>query len=478
MKGLRSVVQALSPEEERGIRQSFLRSGDKVARLFDLLLDNAPDPKVKQELGLSANAYSTLRSRLHKKVQDYLVTQIDGPKTDVLKKVLSIDELMFTQNHSIALATLKKLEKELISHDLSYELTIVYKYLKKLHLNSPEYFHYSKQYNKHVAYRLALDKAEDILAQYFRAYSYYHVMSDASKEVELKALFEEMTNVCALYQSHRMFVYHSVLQIFHSLFVDENAPDTYALQPVEDVLREAEAIFANYEFDSVYRHLHVLVDYVNFEYYLKFGVKRKAQAILSRLDASIPHLLLHYGNYTFPAQVLESKLKMLIGSPEVEDLHYQNMEQFEGYRDVTGSIPAKIVYYVYRALSSYYRSRYSEAYKWLFELTNEVNFKEHHRISLEVKCLTAFLKFMQKDDDLFKQNLASAQRLLRLMGKEEAGHLTHFVKLLSVANSDIRSTKEERARKLIRQLDTYESKTFQPTLLIRWEQRVLARFKN
>ena len=478
MKGLRSIVQALSPEEESGIRQSFLRSGDKVARLFDLLRENASDPKIKEELGLSSNAYSTLKSRLQKKVQDYLVTQIDGPKTDVLKKVLSIDELMFTQNQSIALATLKKLEKELISHDLSYELTIVYKYLKKLHVNSPEYFYYSKQYNKHVAYRLALDKAEDILAQYFKAYSYFYVMSDASKEVELTALFEEMTNVCALYQSHRMFVYHSVLQIFHRLFVDEQAPDTYSLQPVEDVLREAEAIFANYESDSVYRHLHLLVDYVNFEYYLKFGVKRKAQAILDKLNDSIPHLLLHYGNYTFPAQVLESKLKMLIGSPEVEELHYLNMEQFEGYNDTTGSIPAKIVYYVYRSLSSYYRSRYAEAYKWLFELTNEVNFKEHYRISLEVKCLMAFLKFIQKDGDLFKQNLGSAQRMLRLMGKDEADHLAVFVKLLSVANSDIQSTKTERAEKLISQLSTYEPKTFQPTLLIKWERRVLARFEN
>lgn len=478
MKGLRSVIQVLSSEEVLEIQHTYLRDGDKIARLFDLIRENETDHKIKSDLELSANAYSTLKSRLHKKVQDYLVTQIDGPKTDVLKKVLSIDELMFKQNRSIALATLKKLEKELLRHDLSYELTIVYKYLKKLHLNSAEYFHYSKQYNKHVAYRLALDKAEDILAQYFKTYSYFYVMSDYSKEVELKALFEEMTNVCALYSSHRMFVYHSVLQIFHSLFVDEKAAETYALQPVEDILKEAENIFANYESDSIYRHLHLLVDYVNFEYYLKFGVKRKAKAVLASLDQSIPSLLLHYGNYTFPAQVLESKLKMLIGTPEVMELHYLNIDQFEGFEDRTGSVPAKIVYYVYRSLSSYYRSRYAEAYKWLFELTNEVSFKEHYKISLEVKCLMAFLKFMQKDMDLFRQNFGSVQRLLRLMGKEEAGHLAYFVKLLSVANSDIKSTKLERAQKLMEKLSGYESRTFQPTLLIEWEPRVLARFEN
>jgi hypothetical protein len=478
MKELRSVIQALSSEEVDGIRGTFVRKGDKIARLFDLFRDNVPDKTVKTDLNLSSNSYSTLKSRLNKKVQDYLISQIDGPKTDVLKKVLSIDELMFTQNRSIALTTLKKLEEELITHDLSYELTIIYKHLKKLHVNLPEYFHYSKQYNKHVAYRLALDKAEDILAQYFKAYGYFYVMGDASREVELKALFEEMVNVCALYQSHRMSVYLSVLQSFHSLFVDVDAPERHGLQPVEDVINGAESILESYESDSIYQHLRILVDYVKFEYYLKFGVKRKAQAILEKIDAKIPSLLLHYGNYTFPAQVLESKLKLLIGTPQIQELHYGNLDQFENFNDRSGSIPAKVVYHVYRALSSYYRSRYADAYKWLYDLLNEVNLKEHHTTLLEIRSLMAFFKLMDKDDDVFKLNLGAAQRLLRQIGKEEVGHLAAFVKLLSVANSDVASTKAEKAAKLIEKIEAFEMTQFQPTLLIDWEPRILAKFER
>ena len=303
-------------------------------------------------------------------------------------------------------------------------------------------------------------------------------MGDYSKDVELKALFEEMVNVCALYQSHRMFVYLSVLQIFHSLFVDTEAPERFALRPVEDVIKEAESILASYESDSIYQHLRILVDYVNFEYYLKFGVKRKAQAILNSIDKDIPRLLLHYGNYTFPAQVLESKLKMLIGTPQIEELHYDNINQFENYKDNSGSIPAKIVYYVYRALSSYYRSRYADAYRWMYDLTNEVNLKEHQKTLLEIRSLMAFFKLMDKDAEVFKLNLGSAQRLLRQIGKEEAGHLATFVKLLSVAKSDVTSTKAEKAAKLIDQLKDHEITQFQPTLLIEWEPRVLAKFKG
>ena len=330
MKQLGKVVRALSNAEVSGIRQAFSSPGDKIARLFELLYIGKTDKEIKLELGLSGNTYSALKSRLNKRVQDFLIRSIDGPNTDVLKKVLSIDELMFTGNRSIALTTLKRLESELLSHDLSYELTIVYKHLKKLHVNTPEYFHYSKQYNTHVAYRLALDKAEDILAQYFKAYSYYFVMGDQNREVELKALFEEMVNVCSLYSSHRMSVYQSVVEAFHSLFVEEEAAEAYDLRPVEDILQEAESVLSNYESDNIYRHLQLLVRYVKFEYYLKFGIKRKAKALMSELDGSIIHLLQHYDNYTFPSKILDSKLRLLIGSEEIKELHYTNEEIFEG----------------------------------------------------------------------------------------------------------------------------------------------------
>ena len=81
-----------------------------------------------------------------------------------LKHIAARRHVLHPSAKAIAIATLKKLEKDLIDYDLSNELTIVYKSLKKLHVNSPDYFHYSQLYNRHVAYMLALDKAEDLLA--------------------------------------------------------------------------------------------------------------------------------------------------------------------------------------------------------------------------------------------------------------------------------------------------------------------------
>ena len=169
MKSIRSIVNALTENDVKEIKNSFYRDNDKVALLFNMLLGEVVDEEIRETLGLSTNAYSTLRSRLHTKVQNHLIALSDNPtRADVLNKLLSIDDIIFTQKPTIALTTLKKLERELIRFDLSNELTVVYKYLKKLHLNTTEYFHYSQLYNRHVAYSLALDKAEDLLAKYYK----------------------------------------------------------------------------------------------------------------------------------------------------------------------------------------------------------------------------------------------------------------------------------------------------------------------
>lgn len=472
MKSIRIIVNALPENDVKEIRDSFYRDNDKIAQLFDMLLNQVEDQEIKEKLSLSANAYSTLRSRLHTKVQNQLIALSDSPRADVLNKLLNIDDIIFTQTPTIALTTLKKLERELIRYDLSNELTIVYKYLKKLHLNSSLHFHYSQLYNRHVAYSLALDKAEDLLAKYFKCYGNYYVMGDSSKKLELTAIFEEMKNVCALYQSHRMFVYFAALQIFHRLFVDEKAFDQYKLVPIEDVLAQVDDTFKKYPKDDIYIHLHLLFIYIRFEYYHKHGIIGKALALLHEMNVEIPKLLIHYENYSFPAQVLISQLQLVLSG--YLDINRVNTPQiFDDFSIEDSSTPAKVVYYIYRALTSYYNKDYSSASKWLFELNNIVSFKEHNELLMEVKCLTAFIKFIQKDDILFKQNLTSAQRILRMIGAENTPHLAAFVKMLGILNSESNKNKEEKLQRQLSILRQFPMEGFQPTLYLNLKLEVI-----
>ena len=172
MSKLKNIIKQLTEKDFQNICSSLMdSSAEKSAFLLKYMREKQfSDSKIMEELDVNPNAYYTLRSRLNQKIEEYLIMQMENPRTDILKKVASIQEIFFTKKKAIIITSLKKLEKELIDYDLSSELTMVYKYLKRLHLNSPEQFHYSQLYNKHIAYMLALDKAEDLLATYFRKY--------------------------------------------------------------------------------------------------------------------------------------------------------------------------------------------------------------------------------------------------------------------------------------------------------------------
>jgi hypothetical protein len=58
------------------------------------------DNKIMEELDVNTNAYYTLRSRLNQKIEEYLLQQMENPRTDILKKVANINEIIFHQEKS------------------------------------------------------------------------------------------------------------------------------------------------------------------------------------------------------------------------------------------------------------------------------------------------------------------------------------------------------------------------------------------
>ena len=238
MAKLKNIIRQLSDSDYLSIHESLMEnSAEKSAHLLKAMRERSlSDNKIMDELGVNTNAYYTLRSRLNQKIEEYLLQQMENPRTDLIKKVANINEVIFTKKKAIAIATLKKIEKELLDYDLPSELTVVYKTLRKLHINTPDHFTYSQLYNKHVAYMLAVDKAEEMLSQYFKKYGEYSLSREETNKMELDLLAEEMNNLCNLYESHRLYVYQSCLNVFHRLFVTEEVPESSGLEPIEDIL--------------------------------------------------------------------------------------------------------------------------------------------------------------------------------------------------------------------------------------------------
>lgn len=476
MAKLKNIIKQLSDNDFEAIYNSLIESNaDKSAYLLQSMREkHQSDSKIMDELDVNTNAYYTLRSRLNQKIEEYLLQQMENPRTDILKKVANINEIIFTKKTAIAIATLKKLEKELLDYDLSNELTVVYKSLKKLHINSPELFNYSQLYNKHVAYMLAVDKAEDLLAEYFKKYGNYTLTGDETDKLELSLLGREMNNVCGLYKSHRLYVYMSCLNIFHRLFVEkeEDMVDD-EVEPIEDILNNIQKIFSLYHLDSIYYHLQIVFDFLKLEYYNHYKVYRKAENFFEEVNESSSSLMSNYSLFTYPAQFLITKIERHIRMDNVELMYEENEGLFHDFECDVNDMPKFITYVTYRSLSCYYVNKYDEAARWLNNLLNEISFKKYPYAQLEIKALLSLQYCLLNDYDLFNQLINSIQRQMRLLGKDNCDHIMSLTKALKISISDTKRNKESKIRGMIDKIDKSPKDYFAPTMLVKMDEEFI-----
>ncbi len=448
MAKLKNIVRQLSNEDFEKIYNSLVENNaEKSAFLLRFMYQHQfSDEKIMKELNVNTNAYYTLRSRLNQKIEEYLLTQIESPRTDLLRKVANINEIVFTKKRTIAITTLKKLEKELIDYDLSNELMLVYKTLKKLYIHTDDYFNYSQLYNRNVAYMLAVDKVESLLSEYFKKYGIYSFSDDKNDKLELSLLNKEINTTCKLYESHRLYIYQSCVNVFHRLFVepeDDLAEDN--IEPIEDIFVKMQEIFDSYSLDTSYYHLAILLEFLRLEYYNHYRLYRKAEKYFDEVNDSIDSLLSSYGFYTYPARFLFTKLERHLRLGNQDTLYEENKGLFHDYETETQNITQYTSYMSYRALSCYYAGKYDEAAKWLNNLLDVVSLKKYPYVYLEIKLLLAVQYCLMQDAELLNQSISSIQRQIRQLGKETCIHVVLFTKVLKTS---IQSNKQEKEAKI------------------------------
>jgi hypothetical protein len=478
MAKLKNIIKQLSQEDYKAIYDSLMTSNaEKSAYLLKFMREKQlSDSKIMDELEVNTNAYYTLRSRLNQKIEEYLLQQMESPRTDLLKKVANINEIIFTKKRAIAVATLKKLEKELLDYDLSNELTVIYKTLKKLHINTPELFNYSQLYNRHVAYMLAVDKAEDLLAEYFKKYGLYTLSGTPTEKLELTLLHREMDNVCRLYQSHRLYVYQHCMSIFHRLFVeDEIESHKDDMEPIEDILANVEKIFTQYSLDSIYYHLKLVFEFLKLEYYTHYKVYKKAEKYFDEVNDAVSTLLTNYSLYTYPSQFLFTKVNRHIRTDTEHLMYEENDGLFQDFEIDTNDLPKYISYVTYRALSCYYANKYDEASKWINNLLNDLSLKRFPQAQLEVKLLLALQYCLLNDYELFSQLLNSIQRQIRILGKDNCERMLLFTKILKTSLYDSKNGKAAKIRSLVEKLAKTHEKGFSITNYIKMDEGFINR---
>jgi hypothetical protein len=475
MAKLKNIIKQLSEKDFTAIYTSLIESNaEKSAYLLKALRERSlSDNKIMSELDVNANAYYTLRSRLNLKIEEYLMEQLESPRADVLRKVANINEVLFTKKKAISVATLKKLEKELLDYDLSNELTVIYKSLKKVNINSPDYFQYSQLYNRHVAYMLAVDKAEDLLADYFKKFGDYLLNGGEVEKLGLVLLMKEMQNVGKLYESHRLYVYQSCMYIFHRLFVEVDDNMHQEGESIEDIFDKVQKMFESYHLDAIYYHLNLVFEFLKLEYYNHYKVYRQAEKYYEEVNDACSNLLVNYTTFTFPAQFLISKIERNLRTGNEADLYAENETVFEDFEVDVQDIPKHIVYILYRALSCYYADKYDEAAKLINNLLNEVSLKKYPFIQLEIKSLLALQYVLLKDYELFNQLSNSIQRQIRLFGKDACENILLFLKVLKISTSEAKKEKAKKISALVPRLATIQVNYFAPTRLVKLDDKFI-----
>lgn len=451
MAKLKNIIKQLAQTDYDYIYESLMESSaEKSAYLLKYMYEGQlSDDKIMEELRVNTNAYYTLRSRLNQKIEDHLLSQIESPRTDLLRKVANINEIIFTQKRTIVVATLKKLEKELLDYDLSNELAIVYKTLKKLHVHTDDYFSYSQLYNKQVSYMLDVDGMESKLTEYFQKYGEFLFADSSDTKLALSLLNREINNIYKKYstqKSHRLYIYASCVSIFHRLFVEpEDDFLNDKVEPIEDIFSKMDQYFKLYEKDSSYYHLGVVLDFLRLEYYNHYRLYRKAENYYKETNESADRLLSNYELYTFPPRFLLTKIERHLRWGTERELYEENKALFQDYEPETDNVPHFTIYVAYQALSCYYVEKYSEAARWLNHLLDTVSVKPYPYVLLEVKLLLAIQYCLLGEEALLSQIINSIQRQIRQLGKETCIQAVLFTKVLRLG---IQSAKADRKNKI------------------------------
>ncbi len=477
MAKLKNIIKQLSDNDYKAIYDSLISgNAEKSAYLLKAMRERQlSETKVMVELEINANAYYTMRSRLSQKIEEYLIQQMESPRTDLLRKVANINEVFFTQKKTIAITTLRKLEKELIEADLVGELPTIYKLLKKLHVNSAEYFQFSQLYNRHVAYMLAVDKAEDVVADYFKKYGNYFLTGDLTEKLSLDLLTKEIHSIANLYESHRLYVYKSCVVVFHRLFVDPDDDARQDDESIEDTFSRVQDIFSRYNLDPVYYHLNLLFEFLKLEYYNHYKVFKQAERYYEEVNDAASNLLVNYPYYTFSIRFLISKMERAIRMGTEGELYGEQKQLFADFEPDVHNVPQHVIYTVYCALSAYYAGKYEETAKVLNNLINDVSLKKYPLAQMEIKALLCLQYCMLKDIDLFNQLSNSVQRNIRIIGKDACENVLTFLKILKIAVSEAKREKHKKISALIPRFKSLSVGYFAPTSFIRMDEKFVER---
>lgn len=427
---LKKIVTDLHNDIYENVRETLIKNkADNFLFLFEAYRNNSSnDHQISEHLKLSSNSFYVLKSRLYDRIQNFLSGDIHDNKEEVTRLLHQVPHMCYNASREVATAFLEKLEKDLLYYDMHNELLVVYSALKKIHLYSEKYFHYSQLYNKHLAFSMSLEKSEDILGNFSRMLGEYQ-FSHSPKSLEtLNFLKKGISDHLALNQSHQIELIKNLIELQLDLFCNVKSKE----KNTDELLQNIQKTIGSLPDSSPYKAWGPVTDYLSFEYYRRTGHTGHAWKYYEKVNAGTRTIAL-YSNVCVTSLFFLSKVIFLQAEDKVDLLDYNLKDDvlFDAEDTYT-----TVVIGIYESMVSYYKGNIKEAASRLNHLLNTNSFKDLFHINIELRLHLVFLYILQKEFDLADNMLKNIQRKIRTEKPEEYANVLDLMKVLA---ADIKS---------------------------------------
>ena len=408
--------------------------------------NNYDEGQMMELLQVNPSTYYTLKSRLNERIAQYLAQNVKNPISALKDKVSMVPAMVFGNDREVAIRALKNLEKQLIEYDLSNELIVVYKALARLSMFNGDFDYYEKEYNRHVAYSLAVVKAEDLFYDFVKRTGNYLLTRDERDREAVQASLRELTNISELYQGHRLSVMYNIVRIYY-MCVFTKSENLKSLEiEVDTILQNIKKNFDKYEMDTFYQSIKFLVDYLYFEYYQKTGNVVRADHYYRQINTEVPEIAFKPVFSFYVTQFLSSKVERFLVNGNVQELNDLNADLDSNFDTNINEPYPHVSFRRFLAIGKFYEGDFSGSARILNNLRNELSMKKFTFTDVEYKLFQAMQYCYMGEDGLCSQLLQSVKRQIV---EDEALYepATIFIKMLKAA------IKPEEFRKKVKKLN-------------------------
>ena len=435
MEVLNKTIKKLSDAEYQQLLAEV--AGKKKNKPF-LVLETSrtrdvSDTEMMEMLQVNPSAYYTLKSRLNTRIAALLSKNVQSPVSYLMNEVTKVPAHLFGTNREFSIRSLIELEKQLIEYDLSSELILVYKTLAQLNLYTEDYAYYDNLYKKHVAFSLAVGKAENIFFRFISKMGSYLLTLEEEILEDLVMLKRELSNICEMYDSHRLFVIYNVVNIYYQCNVLHKRDSLKSQElEIEKTLQKINEIFATYNQDTFYQSIKFIVDFLYFEYYQKTQNQVRADFYSERINPCIPDMCTKHIMNFYIAQFLNTKIEKFLNDHSVAGLTGLNDTLLSTLDIDTREAYHYVTFKKFIAVSKFYQNDFSGAAKTINDLRNHISLKKYVFTDVECKLFQALQYCIMSEDGLCQQIISSVKR--QIMENEQQWESAHtFIKLLKAA---------------------------------------------